>query len=175
MQLAIYELYFRLLGNKRSPKEIRENHIRLTLTVSEIIIKSLKDQSFSLNSGMVLMLSERIKKLLEKGLMTKRTYGSRFKTWRPENFLKVKTVPVDIQFLKRRTNSEPYSSYCKGYGESHPSAHRKKLKPSPEYDGEKGDPYADEEIKLFERCTDHFHLLSEYLEIRYEVEEEKKS
>lgn len=174
MQLAIYELYFRLLGNKREAKEIRENHIRLTLTVSELILRILRKSDTSLGSNGVLLIADRFKELLEKGLMTKRTYGSRYRTWRPENFLKVRIVPVDIQFLKRRTDSEPYSSYCKGYGESHPSAHRQSLKPSAEYNGSGTDPLADEEQKLFERCTDPVHLLSEYLLIKFSIVEKEE-
>jgi hypothetical protein len=106
--------------------------------------------------------------------MSKRTYGSRYRTWRPEKFIKICAVPVDIQFLKRNDNSEPYSSYCKGYGESHPAAHRKKLKPSAELFGSGQDPYELEELKLFERCTDPVHLLSEYLLIKYQWFEKEK-
>lgn len=174
MMLAIYELYFRLLGNKRDPKEIRENHIRLTLTVSELILRTLRNREFSAQSREAFLLPTNIKNILEKGLMTKRTYGSRYRTWRPEKFLAIRIVPVDIQFLTRKTGSEPYSSYCKGYGESHPSAHRKSLKPSAEYNGSGEDPYEVEEKILFERCTDPIHVLSEYLLIRYEIEKEKE-
>jgi hypothetical protein len=42
MEIAMYELYFRLLGNKSKSSEIREKYIRLTLTVSELILRSLK-------------------------------------------------------------------------------------------------------------------------------------
>ena len=175
MMLAIYEIYFRLLGNKSKSTEIRENKIRLTLTVSELLLKYLGTQDFPLESGQYPMLPIKLRELLGKGLMSKRTYGSRFKTYRPEKFLKVRIVPVDIQFLKRRKDSQPYSSYCKGYGESHPSAHSQKLKPSAEYDGSGESPLQVEEQVLFERCTDPIHLLSEYLLIRYgnDWEEEK--
>lgn len=174
MMLAIYELYFRLLGNKTRSTEIREPRIRLTLTVSELILKFLRNQDFSLYSGEVLLLSAKQKELLSKGLMSKRTYGSRYRTYRPEKFLRTRIVPVDIQFLKRKSGTEPYSSYCKGYGESHPSAHKKSLKPSAEYDGSGENPLLVEEIKLFERCTNPIHLLSEYLLIRYRILEEEE-
>jgi len=173
MYLAMFELYFRLLGNKRQSTEIIEPHIRLTVTVSELILKILRDCDFSLYSKNIILLPEKYKVLLGVGLMTKRTYSSRYRTYRPEKFLSVRTVPVDIQFLTRRKDSVPYSSYCKGYGESHPSAHFKKLRISSETDGSGEDPTLVEEQKLFNRCTDPVHLLSELLLIKFSNVEEK--
>jgi len=174
MYLAISELYFRILGKKFNAVLIPEEKIRLTVTVSELILKSLKGTDFSLYSGDFVHLPDKIRKILRKGLMSKRTYGSRFKTWRPEKFLVVRAVPVDIQFLSRRKDSQQYSGYTKGYGESHPSAHRQKLKPSAEYDGEDVEFGLVEERQLFNRCTNPTHLLTEYLLIRYynEIEAE---
>lgn len=177
MMMAIYELYFRLLGNKRDSKEIKENRVRLTVTVSEIILKILKNVDFSLFPGNVVMVSPEVKEMATRigALMSKRTYGSRFRTYRPEKFLKVRIVPVDIQFLNRRKDTIPYDSYCKGYGESHPSAHRSHLRPSPETDGTGESPAEIEEQQLFNRCTDPIHVLSEFLCIWYDryVEERK--
>jgi len=175
MLLAIYELYFRLLGNKYRATDIREERIRLTLTVSELILKIASHSDFSLSSTEVIKFSGKYKELLSKGLMTKRTYGSRFRTYRPEKYLAVRIVPVDIQFLKRNKDTQPYSSYTKGYGESHPSAHKQSLKPSAEYDGSGESPLSIEEIILFERCTKPLHVLSEYLLLRYEnLKQEEK-
>lgn len=155
-------------------KKIREDKIRLTVTVSEIILRFLKGKEFSLGSEYVLFLPDKLKNILRKGLMSKRTYGSRYRTWRPEKFLLIRAVPVDIQFLSRKINTQPYSSYTKGYGESHPSAHRQKLKPSAEYDGEDVDFGLVEELTLFERCSKPIHLLTEYLLIRYSNEIESE-
>jgi hypothetical protein len=175
MMLAMYEIYFRLLGNKSKSTEIREPNIRLTVTVSEIILKCLKNLDFSLYPKNIITLSSKFQKLLAKGLMTKRTYGSRYRTWRPEKYLKVRIVPVDIQFLKRSKDTEPYSGYCKGYGESHPNAHKKTLKPSAEYFGTEEDRFSIEDQMIFDRCTVPIHVLSEFLLLRYEnlVLEEK--
>jgi hypothetical protein len=146
----------------------------MTVTVTEMILKVLKNTDLSLYPGNVYHLNSKLKSILSKGLMSKRTYGSRFKTWRPEKFLEVRIVPVDIQFLKRKKDTQPYSGYCKGYGESHPSAHKNKLKPSAEYDGVRVEFGQDEEQHLFNRCTDPIHLLTEYMLIRYynEIETE---
>jgi len=174
MAMALYDLYFRLLGSKSNSTEIKESRIRLTVTVTEVILKLLKNKDLSLEADTFLEIPSKFKELLSKGLMSKRTYGSRYRTWRPEKYLKVRIVPVDIQFLKRSDNTSRYSSYCKGYGESHPSAHSQKLKPSAEYDGDTVlDPAEEKERNLFLRCTDPIHVLCEYLLIRYANEEEE--
>jgi hypothetical protein len=173
MYLAISELYFRLLGNKRSAKEVKEPKIRLTLTVSEILLSCLRGADLPLDPNQyVHIVRDSVRKLLQKGLMSSRTYGSRYRTWRPERFFVVKIVPVDIQLLERRKGSEPYSGYCKGYGESHPSAHSKKTKPSPELDGDGSCFLTSEENFVFQRCTEPTHVLCEYLLIKYRNETE---
>jgi hypothetical protein len=174
MYLALSETYFRLLGNKRNAKEVKESKIRLVLTMSEIILHSLKQHEFPLTPKEYLMLDNKVRKLLSPHLMTSRTYGSRYKTWRPEKFYVLRIVPVDIQFLERRKGSEPYSGYCKGYGESHPSAHSKKTSPSPELDGDGSTFVTSEEDYLFQRCTEPTHVLCEFLLIKYSLESGKK-
>jgi hypothetical protein len=175
MILAMYELYFRILGKNSNSIQEKEPRIRLTLTVSELILKSFGRNEFTLDSSLGYTCPSILRKtLINIGLMSKRTYGSRYRTWRPEKFILIKAVPVDIQFLNRRKGSQPYSSYCKGYGESHPSAHKEKLRPSAELDGDGKDPSLIEEEHLFNRCTDPIHLLSEYLLIWYSREMEKE-
>jgi len=167
MILAMYELYFRILGQKRSSKEIKEPKIRLTLVRSEIMFKITRNHDWNLGSDEFFHFDGQIITQLKKGLMSRRTYGSRFRLWRPEKFVTVKAVPVDILFLKRKDSSQPYSGYCKGYGESHPSAHFKKTPPSAELDGADVEFGLAEEIFLFQRCTNPYHLLSESLLIWY--------
>jgi hypothetical protein len=170
MYLCLQDLYFRLLGNKRHAKEIRESKIRLTLTVAEIIIHSLMGVELSLDPSLVTELRPKVRELLSPHLMSSRTYGSRYKTWRPEKFFVVRIVPVDIHFLERRKGSDPYSGYCKGYGESHPSTHSKKTKPSPELDGDGTSYLTSDEEFLFIRCTEPVHVLCEFLLIKYKTE-----
>jgi len=150
MMLCIYYIYLDLLGNNKEATGVSDEYIRLTLTVSESILRYIGKFQLSLDPGQVMLIPTQLKEVLSPYLMSKRTYGSRFTSWRPEKFLSVRAVPVDIQFLERRTNSEPYSSYCKGYGESHPSARVSKTKPSSELDGT--DPQVEimnEESKTF--------------------------
>jgi len=175
MRICLYELYFRLLGNKTQSREIKESKIRLTLTVSELILKSLKDVNHSLSAKEFVHVDPRLKKILKPYLMSKRTYGSRYKTWRPESFLEIRAVPVDIQFLESKNRSNRYSSYCKGYGESHPSTHSKRTMPSPELDGNGKSPEQVEEEFLFIRCTEPIHVLCEFLVLKYLNEFEDKT
>lgn len=171
MYLAMQELYFRLLGGKRKASEVKEPKVRLTVLVAEIVLRSLKNSNLSLDPSFVTTLPGKVKEMIQPGLMTSRTYGSRYKTWRPEKFFVVRIVPVDIQFLERRKDSEPYSGYCKGYGESHPSAHSKKTKPSQELDGAtESEIKTSEEEYIFQRCTDPVHVLCEFLVIKYRNE-----
>lgn len=167
MLLATYELYFKLLGNKSRALEIKDSHLRLTLSVTEVIVHELKGIELSLDAGTLTKLPERVRDLLKRYIMTKRTYGSRYKTYRPEKFISIRAVPVDIQFLTRRKGTEPYSGYTKGYGESHGNAHQSRTSRSAELDGDGGNYLQSDEMFLFTRCTDPIHLLSESLLIRY--------
>jgi len=167
MLIAMYEIYFRLLGNKTKISDVREGRISLSLRIGEIIFQELRDQEISLGSERRFHLNSEVCQILSKGLMSKRTYGSRYRTYRPENFLKVLAVPVNALYFERRQFSHRYSSYCKGYGESHPSAHRLKSKTSSELDGDGSSWLDSEEDQLFRICTDQFHVLSNYLELAY--------
>lgn len=175
-QICLYDLYFRILGNKRESKEIQDSNIRKTLLVAEIILKEFRGLSVSLSSRNFVELNPVVSGKLKKYLMSSRTYGSRHKTWRPEVFLEILAVPVDIQFVESKLQRpNRYSSYCKGYGESHPSTHRKRTMPSPELDGNGVSFVQAEEKFLFRRCTEPNHVLCEYLGIWYENEIERKT
>lgn len=171
MYLALSELYFRLLGNKTSSKEVSENKIRLTVTVSEVIMKCFRFAEFPLSADEFIYLPEKVQKHLARFTMTKRTYKSRYQHYRPERLFKISAVPVDIQFLKRRDNSEPYSGYCKGYGESHPSTHRQKLRPSAEYDGDTRSISELKDKRLEILMTDPVHLQCASLLIWFDNQE----
>lgn len=128
-----------LIGQKGDSKEIRDENERRVVTLNQILLSSLGNSD--LNMIDPLLLPEKIiQTIIENRLvMDRRVYGSRLQKWRPEKFITILSVPLNIQFERVKGRSEKYSSYCKGYGESHPSAHRQKTKPSPELDGEKED------------------------------------
>lgn len=173
MLLSLYELYQRCMGNARKSDDISDSRIRLTVSVSEILISDIKDLEFSLYQGEKVQISAEIVKLVLPYLMSKRTYSSRFAHWRPEKFITVKAVPVSTLIERTSTKSKRYSGYCKGYGESHGNAHRFKTKPSIELDGETGLPDK-EERNLILRVTDQVHQLSNSLWIKYRNLKQKR-
>jgi len=166
MMLALYEIYQKLLGNKRKSSEINSGKVRTVVTVAEILLKILKDLEFSLYSGDFVELPSEAKKLLSPYLMDKRTYGSRYKTWRPEKFIRVRAVPVSTLIDRPQFATERYSGYTKGYGESHGNAHRQKTKPSAELDGEQ-DSADNEERNLKHRMLDLEHQPANSLWIKF--------
>lgn len=167
MYLALSELYLRLtLG--RDPQEISDGRIRLTVTVSHIILKSFQGQDFGLFFKETLLLNTEIRNTIAPYLMSKRTYGSRYRTWRPERLIRIRAVPVDTIFERSSRTSKRYSSYTKGYGESHGNAHRQRTKPSSELDGEERRPDKSER-NLILRVTDVIHQLSNQLWIKFKA------
>lgn len=167
LYLAMFSLYWDLVGTEGA-SEMVSDEMTVTVNVSEIILKTFKDFLFPLDPGQFAHLPARIKEILKAGLMSKRTYGSRFISWRPENFLQVLAVPVDCVFLNPERHSQPYNSYCKGYGESHPSAHRHKTKFSSELDVDVAAEERLEELNLLVRSVHPRHKLSELLRIEYD-------
>jgi len=166
MMLAMTELYMKLLGNKRNSHEINSGKVRTVVLVAELLLKTLKNSEFSLYHGEYVMLPSETKDILSPYLMTKRTYGSRHKTWRPEKFIKVRAVPVSYLIDRPQQATERYSGYTKGYGESHGNAHRKKTKPSAELDGDQKTVDADER-NLEHRVLDPEHQPANSLWIKF--------
>jgi len=166
MYLALTELYFRVKGNARTSTEVSDVYQRLTLLVSEILIGAFGESSFSLYSGAFVYVSDELSELLNPYLMSKRTYGSRYSTWRPEKFIRIKTVPVNRLIERPQFRTERYSGYTKGYGESHGNANRQKTKPSFELDGVDGPDK--EERNLILRMTDPQHQMPNQLWIKFQ-------
>lgn len=167
MMLALTELSMRL-SKGMNPDMISDERIRLTVTVSQILIRGLSETDFSLDAKQYVSLPSEIKELLSPYLMTKRTYKSRHTTWRPERLIKIKAVPVSNLYERNsHSRSERYSGYTKGYGESHGNAHRQSTKPSTELDGDPSVPDKDER-NLNLRMTHPFHQLANALRIKFE-------
>jgi hypothetical protein len=134
--LLLVHLYQNLLGQKTEPLDLAVDHERRLCLLSEIIMLDLSDKDFCLGDPIVVLSEELRKEVLSSDLiMSNRTYNSRKYHWAPEKWLTVRPVGIDT-LIERSGNSQRYSSYCKGYGESHPSAHLKKTKSSVELDGE---------------------------------------
>jgi len=137
MYLSMEFLSSLLLGTKIHPSEIKDKFVRDNVFVSQVVLLSMAERSWNLIECR--RIPQRVVQGLVEGqlLMSRRTFGSRFSTWRPERFLEIRAVPVNSLYDRQKGNSIRYSSYTKGYGESHPSTHRVRTKPSFELDGEK--------------------------------------
>jgi hypothetical protein len=164
MILALSELFLRISGG-RPVDSLSDARIRLTVSVSHILIQSFRNKDIFLNQGSLLQPDQKICELLSPYLMSKRTYSSRFRHWRPEKWIKIVAVPVSILFERSPRQTNRYSGYTKGYGESHGNAHRKKTKPSYELDGEDVPDRAERNLIL--RMTDQQHQYSNQLWIKY--------
>jgi len=160
MYLTMEYLSNVLLGNKLDPFDIGDKYERLTVMVSLIILSSIggKDLNLVIRNEIPKLVLQSLSE--KKLLLNKREWGSRMQVYRPEAFVELRAVPVSTQFDRVKGNSERYSSYCKGYGESHPSARRVRTKPSPELDGE---PEKERIISLADIPT---YLVLTQLEVR---------
>jgi hypothetical protein len=169
MYIMIDHLFTILCGNKVDPIDIKDKFIRETVFVSKILLSCVSGKPLSLVLRTMIPLAL-LKSLTENNLlMTRRTYGSRFAIFRPEAFLEIQTVPLDVLMNRVKDNSVPYSSYCKGYGESHPNARKKKTKPSSELDR------VDEEKDYLHLEDIPTLLLLNQLEQRYKYRKERES
>lgn len=136
MYLSLEHLSALLIGQKVSALEIKDENERRVSEVATIILQSLG------NTNLLIGELKRIPQVISQGLtenkllVDKRVYGSRFTKWCPENFIQILSVPLSTRFERTKGTSVRYSSYTKGYGESHPSAHYQKTKPSAELDGD---------------------------------------
>lgn len=135
LYLCLLHLNDVLLGNKVKASEIKDKYERLSVLLSQVIIRDLAGQDLSFTDK--IELSDKTKNLVlnSRGLMTKDVYASRFNHWRPERFLKLRIVPVDV-VIERNGNSVRYTSYCKGYGEGTGTARSGRTPQSFELDGE---------------------------------------
>lgn len=165
-QLIICEyLLDRLLGQKQDPiflKEEREREISLLL--QSIIFGS----RFLTLSEERVCLPEDVQELIysSRFVPSKRTAGSWQNVYKIDKLLEVRSVRLD-SIYEHTSNSTPYDSYCKGYGESHPSQHKQKTKFSSDLDRkEEIDPERERRSSL--TLTEfYFYLTYQELERKY--------
>lgn len=136
MYVSMLHLYEILLGQKIRASEVKDRYERRTVEVCQVILRDLAGRELAFGDQRE-KLSDTTKRLLlqSEALMTKDTYKSRLINWRPERLIRLKTVPVDVQF-ERNGMSVRYTSYCKGYGEGSGTARRGKTPRCSELDGE---------------------------------------
>jgi len=135
MYLTVEYLMSFLLGSKTDPLEIKDEKERLSVMLSYILLLDFYGEFLPLDGYYV--LSEDIRQAILKNnlVVNKRIAGGRLSHYRPEVYFEVRAEVLDSKFERSKNNSKRYSSYTKGYGESHPSTHKQKTRPSAELDG----------------------------------------
>jgi len=150
-----------LLGQKLSPLDLKdERELQLALALQSLIF-GVKDLTLE---DKEIVISERIQSFLNTSryIPSKRTSSSWAQKYSIEKFFQVRAV-LEEELFSRSSHSIPYDSYCKGYGESHPSRTHQKTRISSELDGEEVD--FERERSIFIPLTSiRFYLLYQDLE-----------
>jgi hypothetical protein len=159
-------LYSTLLGNKLTPYE-RKDHKEFELSLLLKIV--LLGGTWMGLEGEKVQLPQDIQKLIlsSKLVPSGRTKASWQTHWNIKNYIEFRIVPLDL-LLERSKDTSPYSSYCKGYGESNRTGRRQKTRPSMELDGEVVDLEKDKTMSLdFSNLTQLFTAV--LLETKYSM------
>lgn len=143
--MVLEYLYSQILGNKQTPyerKDKREFELSLLLKIT-----LLSGTWMGLESKKTIPQDVQELILLSPYVPKARTKGSWKQNWDIAKFLEFRAVPLDV-LLERSKNTNRYSSYCKGYGESSRMGRRLKSRPSAELDGEPVDLEKDKMMNL---------------------------
>jgi len=137
------------------PEDIKDEKIRQTCLLSDLIMSTFRGEWTQMGERIRILDQEVLESIAASGwLPDKRTFNSWLQHWEPGRWLSVRIVPLDI-LLERSGISEPYSGYCKGYGEG-TSPGPKKTPYDYELDGEEfAEPRPPEfnllEVKAYQR------------------------
>lgn len=137
-------------SGSRPPEEIQNEKVRQTALLAHLLLSSFRGTWVDMEERVWITDKRVIEAVLDSGwLPDKRTLNSWLQTWEPSKWLEFRIVPLDY-LIERSNNSEPYDSYCRGYGEGS-SRKREKTPYSSELDGEEsnGGPNAPD-INLLE-------------------------
>lgn len=159
-------LYSTLLGNKLTPYE-RKDHKEFELSLLLKIV--LLGGTWMGLEGNKVQLPEDVRQLIlrSKLVPSGRVKASWRTHWNIKNYIEFRIVPLDL-LLERSKDTSPYSSYCKGYGESSSKGRRQKTRPSMELDGEAVDLEKDKTMSLdFSNLTQLFTAV--LLETKYSM------
>lgn len=161
--LAEY-LLTRILGQKTDPRYLKDRReIEISLSLQSLIFGT-RDLTLENEKKEI---PQDIKVLIQSSqyVPNRRTTGSWKEKYSLGRFFQVRTVLIDY-LLERTSNTLPYDSYCKGYGESHPSNHKRKTRPSPELDGEVVDVDKEGSITI-PLLTAKYYIHYQELEMKY--------
>jgi hypothetical protein len=139
LYLAMEYLFTLLVKSGHKPEEVRDEKERRTVMIAELILTYIRGewQDFLTRE---LLPHDVVESIVSTGwLPGKRVLKSWENYWRPERFLKVRIVPLEL-LIERDGNSSPYSSYTKGYGQDGHRSRTLRTPYSAELDGIANDP-----------------------------------
>lgn len=137
--LSMEFLRNRLVKSGQDITEVREDQIRKTVFVSEVILSWLRGSWLNLADREQLP-DEVVRTIVDTGwLPSNRTYNSWQQYWVPQKFLEVRIVPVESLLDRTDSSTERYSGYTKGYGNDGSPASPQVEPYSAELDGVTGD------------------------------------
>lgn len=145
---------------------IKDFHLRRILAYSDIIL----DMKLPWEYRREVI----IRSYQESSTDYRRVYGNLRKRWKPENYLSIVEVPLDT-YMDMKPSGEPYSSYCKGYGEGS-SRGLQKTPFSFELDGDSEDEEESSETDpVMEKITSfEITLCSIFVSVKREMLERKQ-
>lgn len=157
VSLYLSLLYLRtlLVKSGTDPLSVTEENRRRALLISDLILTWLHGDWINL-ADRERLPEEVTTQIYNLGWFpNKRTIMSWKQYWDPRKFLQLRIVPLDL-FLERNTNSEPYSGYCKGYGQDGFTARIQKTPFSAELDGEEA---PNQEVEILHELGALQHVL----------------
>lgn len=140
LYLTMEWLYNRLWKNGTDPLETRNQKVRHTLLVADVIFAYIRGQWFNFidYEQLPLPVVEDVEAL--GWLPSERTFQSWRKHWQLETYFEIKIVPVEALLERSKySQAERYSGYTRGYGNDGSPAHPGRTRHSPELDGEDSD------------------------------------
>jgi hypothetical protein len=150
--LSMDFLYLKVLGSKETPELIRNEKIRKTAMLAKLLISHQQGTWLTFTTREKVP-NEIVAKIVETGWLPNwRTLASWKTYWEPESFLELRFVRLTSLIENHESNTEPYSSYTKGYGNGGKVSRVKKTRYSSELDGEPTDrPETDIPLLEFEK------------------------
>lgn len=126
-------LNFLTKSGRIPPEKIDEERYRQSALLADLILLSFRGEWNGIDSRYQFSRETIEGAIHTQWLPDKRTFNSWIQHWDLNRWLELRIVPLE-HLMNRSSASEPYSSYCKGYGESARGG-REKTKFSSELDG----------------------------------------
>lgn len=118
LYLSLEFLYSYLThSGSRRPEEVKEEKVRQTLLLTDLILSTFRGEWSDMEERIAILDDQVYAAVRDSNwLPDKRTYNSWVQHWSPGRWLEVRIVPLE-SLINRSNVSQPYSGYCKGYGE----------------------------------------------------------